>query len=348
MKVFVTGAGGFLGRAVTREAAASGEDVLALYRPASHLSGEGGGRNLRPVSGDLRQKGGWTPALQDAEAVIHCAAAASGDLATQLAGTVLATENLLACLPATLKRFIHISSLSVYDFAAPPMFGSLSEKTPLETRPLRRDAYTQTKLMQEELVRQHCRMAGIPLIIIRPGAIYGPGKDWDFGRSAKIGGFDLLFAPWARMRLIHVDDCARAIVAALKTPVKQEIVLNVIGCEQPSHWKFHRMARKAGAHVGRAIPIPYVLVRMVGGMARVASNVFFRGKARLPELLDTPRQIARWRNLRYPTHEAKHVLDWGERVSLREGLEQIVIQTKTGNINKPVYPLDAGMTRQVG
>lgn len=324
MKVFVTGAAGFLGSAVAKAAAASGHRVTAMHRPASRPTY--GAEGIEPVAGDLRQDGAWCEALAQCDAVIHCAAAASGDLATQLAGTVLATENLLAALPAGLTRFVHVSSFSVYDFGAPRLFGTLDETTDLEHHPERRDAYTQTKLLQEEMIRTHCRAHGIPLVVVRPGAIYGPGKDWDFGRAMTLGRFDLIFAPRSRMRLVHVDDCARALAAALTAPVEGELVVNVVGEDQPSHWAFHRRAKRAGAKVGTPIPVPYVAVRALGGAAWLASRLLFGGKARLPEMLDLPRQETRWRNLRYSAHQAKDRLSWSEDTRLAEGVKGIASQ----------------------
>jgi len=123
VKVLITGAGGFLGRATVAATLAAGHDVLALHRPASPPPASEATSGLTWIAGDLRQPGEWRALIADAEAVIHCAAAASGDLATQLAGTVLATENLLAALPAALRRFVHVSSFSVYDFDDPGFFG---------------------------------------------------------------------------------------------------------------------------------------------------------------------------------------------------------------------------------
>lgn len=319
MTVFVTGAAGFLGRATAQAAAEAGHAVLALHRPGSPLGYEG----VEPIAGDLRQPGPWRDALAGVDAVIHCAAAASGDLPTQLGGTVLATETLLAALPPTVRRFVHVSSFSVYDYAAPGWRGAITEASVLETRPLRRDAYTQTKLLQERMIRDHCRAHGIALVVARPGAIYGPGKDWDFGAAMKAGRFDLIFAPWARMRLVHVDDCARALVAAIDAPVEGELIVNLVGQDQPTHWGFHRRARKAGARVGTALPVPYAAVRALGGLAWLASKLGFGGRARLPEFLDLPRQQARWRNLRYPTGAAERELGWREQVRIVEGVEKL-------------------------
>lgn len=316
MKVLVTGAGGFLGRAVTAAAARAGHETLAMVRPAS--AGRGTPPGVTEVAGDLRQRGPWCDAM-DVDAVVHCAAA-FGDLASQLAGTVLATENLLAALPERTRRIVHVSSLSVYDFDQPRLGGVMDEATPLETAPLRRDAYTQTKLMQERLVREHAARTGAALVVVRPGAIYGPGKDWDAGRALRAGGLDLVFAPLSRMRLIHVDNCADAIVAALIAPAETPVTVDLIDPEQPSHWRFHAMARRAGVATGVGVPVPYWMVCGLGLAAKLASRLFFQGRARLPELLDPPRQRVRWRPLRYPNARARAALGWEPRLTLAQGV----------------------------
>ena len=322
MKVLVTGAGGFLGRAVVAAAARAGHEVVAMVRPASAGRASPGSEE---VAGDLRQPGAWRDAM-DVDAVVHCAAA-FGDLASQLAGTVMATENLLAALPARTKRFVHVSSLSVYDFDAPRLGGMLDEATPLEAAPLRRDAYTQTKLFQERLVREQAARTGMELVVVRPGAIYGPGKDWDAGTGLKAGRFDLIFAPFSRMRLIHVDNCAEAIVAALTAPAAQPVTVNLIDPEQPSHWRYHGLARDAGVATGIAVPVPYWLVGALGLSAKLASRLFFQGKARLPELLDPPRQRVRWRPLRYPNAQARSGLGWTPQRSLEQGVATLAPTT---------------------
>ena len=310
MSVFLTGAGGFLGSAIIDAASEDRRDLIALFRPKSGVIADHERSGLAPVLGDLRQPGAWQEALSRASAVIHCAAAPSGDFPTQLAGTVLATENLLASLPAHLERFVHVSSFSVYDFSAPRIGGRLDEDTPLESRPLRRDAYTMTKLIQERMIRAHCRAMGIPLVVVRPGAIYRHVGDWDHGRALRAGPFDLIFAPLASMRLIHVEDCARAIIAALDAKVCGELVVNLIGDETTNHWSHHRRARRSGVDTGIPLPVPYIFIRMAGVAAMVASTLLFKGRARLPELLDLPRQQARWRPLRYSSRRAKAALNW--------------------------------------
>jgi nucleoside-diphosphate-sugar epimerase len=137
------------------------------------------------------------------------------------------------------------------------------------------------------------------------------------------------------MRLIHVDNCADALVAALTTPTACELVINLVDAEQPRHWRFHALARRAGAPVGVGIPVPYVLVLGLGLAARLASRLFFNGRARLPELLDLPRKRVRWRPLRYARDRAQAALGIRQRISLQEGIAGTVADSEpTGGVTQ--------------
>ena len=72
------------------------------------------------VVGDLRQDGPWGAALATCDAVIHLAAS-TGDFYDQMASTVLGTERLLAAMIDNgVKRLVHISTFSLYDYRAIP------------------------------------------------------------------------------------------------------------------------------------------------------------------------------------------------------------------------------------
>ena len=119
---------------------AAGHEVVALVRPTTDTARLGWPeRGISPIVGDLREPGDGTCVVRTVDAVVHLAAATSGSLSEQFAGTVLATERLLAALDLdALTRFVHVSSLSVRDLTAPETGGALDESTPLEPRPAAR------------------------------------------------------------------------------------------------------------------------------------------------------------------------------------------------------------------
>ena len=323
MKVLVTGAAGFLGREVVRSAALAGHDVLALVRPTTDASAIDWPSDVEILHGDLRQVGDWAKHLGVVEAVVHLAAAPSGDLATQFAGTVVATENLLSHLPLqSLRRFVHVSSFSVYDYAAVGSGGAVTESTPIEPAPRTRDAYTMTKIAQERLVTETCAQAGVPLVVIRPGAIIGPGKSWGIGAVMKLGRFDLVYSPGARFPLTYVGNCAEAIARAIDAHVESGSVYNIVDDDLPSYGRYHRLGRRLGA-AGRALYVPWFGVAFLGAAVSLVNRIGFKGRAKLPELLDRRRQQVRWQPMSYSNRAAKRDLGWCPAVPLETAVERI-------------------------
>ena len=127
----------------------------------------------------------------------------------------------------------------------------------------------------------------------------------------------------SRMRLIHVDNCADAIIAALDAPITGEAIVNLVDDECPSHWSFHRAGQRAGLVQGTAIPVPYLAVLALGLAARIASKLGFAGRARLPEMLDLPRQRVRWRGLRYANTQARSLLNWQSQVTVKQAISEM-------------------------
>lgn len=318
MRVLVTGASGFLGVEVVRAAADAGHEVVALVRPTVRLDRFDWPANVIAIRADLRQVGDWATQLSHIDAVAHLAAVMSGDLPTQFSGTVVTTENLLANLPMqSLRRFVHASSFSVYDYASIGFKGTLTEATPIDPVPEKRDAYTITKIVQERLVREACDVTGTHLVVIRPGAIVGPGRDWGYGRVTKMGGLDLIFSPGARFPFTHVSNCADAIVKALDAQVPPGSVYNIVDDDLPTYGQFHRLGRRLrGETVGPALYVPWFGVTLLGGAVSLVNSFFFGGRAKLPEFLDWRRQRVRWQPMRYSNRPAKIDLGWVPSTSL--------------------------------
>ena len=168
---FITGATGFVGSHVAEACAAKGIVVRTLARPSSDtaLLEKLGATILRGELGDrdLLRRG-----LEGADVVVHCAAKVGdwGPVEEYRAINVEALRGLLdACKGRPLKRFVHLSSLGVY--AARHHYGT-DESEPLPAQHM--DGYTQTKVEAENLARAYQRHHGLPIVVLRPGFIYGP------------------------------------------------------------------------------------------------------------------------------------------------------------------------------
>src|SRR2546430_5849998 len=99
------------------------------------------------------------------------------------------------------KRFVNVSSFSVYSNLSLRRGALLDETCPLEDAPQERfDAYGFAKLKQEELVKEYGEKHGLPYVIVRPGVVFGPGKTElngricinTFGFVIQVGGSNVL------------------------------------------------------------------------------------------------------------------------------------------------------------
>lgn len=321
MRLFVTGASGFVGKAVVRSACERGHEVLALVRGTSlerarsELPG-----SVTLVAGDIRYDNGWTDRLSGCDAVLHLAAS-FGDADDQWATTVVGTEILLAGMKRqAVRRLVLVSTFSVYDYAALAPGSTLDESSPVETDGANRDAYAQTKLWQERLVTE----ADLDTTIVRPGAVFGEGKLWSGGFVSEVGGhIGIAIGPGVAQKLTYVENCAEAIVLAAEVDAAIGEVMNIVDDDLPSQRKYATAMRAAGFDLPPGLPVPYRLARLLADLATVVNDKGLGGRAKYPEFLVPERLDARFKPLSYSNAKAKRVLGWTPRVGLDEALKRI-------------------------
>lgn len=170
--VVVTGASGFVGGTLCRAATAAGHDVLALGRRESVDPAHIGGAPY--LAWDLAEQADSRPLpahlgrFARPDAVVHCAGLAT-DWARPEAfhrGNVLTTQAVLSAFPHA-RRFVHISTASVYDPLKPTVMAREHEADGVRHP----DAYGRSKAMAELCVLR----ARPDSVILRPHAVYGPG-----------------------------------------------------------------------------------------------------------------------------------------------------------------------------
>ena len=184
MKVLVSGAGGFLGRQVVEQLLRRGHSVRAIIRPAS-LAPDWG-RAVDIFRADLRSHDNLLSAFDGVDAVVHLAAATSGNQDVQFASTVVATERFLdAMAKSPVKRLVHVSSLVVYDWERAK--GVMDEDTPLLNDAYDMGGYTLAKVWQERVVSRFAKAHSWELTIMRPGFIWGPQHANIAGMGKRVG-----------------------------------------------------------------------------------------------------------------------------------------------------------------
>ncbi|MFN3218452.1 MAG: NAD-dependent epimerase/dehydratase family protein [Acidimicrobiales bacterium] len=303
MRLFITGASGFLGSAVTREALARGHEIIALSRSASPESADGTG--VTWVRGDIRRPETWRDQLAGSDAVIHLAASLDGAADDQLAVAVDGTRALVdAMADAGVERLVHISSLAVYDLAALDIGDLVDETTPIEVDPARRDGYTAAKLAQDVEARR-----APSVVLLRPGLLWDRDHHWNGGAALGLAGrLGVTIAPRARPPLCHVDDCARAVVTAAERPDVTGAI-DLVDPAAPDRRTFAANLRAEGVDLPPSIPVAYGAVDAVARAAWALAGPL-KLRNRLPGLLRPAQLAARAKPLRYSSTRARDLLDW--------------------------------------
>jgi nucleoside-diphosphate-sugar epimerase len=326
MKLCVTGATGFLGRYVVSTALSRGHSVRALvHRPADGAKlGWPPDADLEQVKVDLRSKAGLADAVRGCDAVLHLAATKAGDLYAQFGGTVVATENLLwAMQQADVRRIVAISSFAVYDYLHRWSWAVLDETSPLDEAMVDRDEYAQTKLIQEQLVRDTATKNGWAWTVLRPGMIYG--RDNLFNARVGMGGKGRTWVrtgAWAPIPLTYVENCAEAIVLAAERAEANGQVLNIVDDRPPTQRRYAALLRSRTTPRPRIVPLNWTVLRTVARLGWLWNRFALGGKAKVPGLLVPARLHARCKPLRYRNDKIKSVLGWTPRFTLDQAVDR--------------------------
>lgn len=174
-RVVVTGGMGFIGRHLVDELLQMGKDVLVLDN-LSRTTSMSIQPNVSFVNADICNPSQLAPAMRDIELVVHTAGNSSGtvsvddprfDFETNAVGTFNIAE---AALQAGVRRFVYLSSASVY--GTPQRF-PIDEEHP--TKPF--VPYGASKLSGEVACLSLFHSAGLPVVMVRPFCVYGPGEN---------------------------------------------------------------------------------------------------------------------------------------------------------------------------
>ncbi|MET0830130.1 MAG: NAD-dependent epimerase/dehydratase family protein [Microbacterium sp.] len=316
MIVLVTGASGFLGRAVAAELVASGHDVRTLQRRPSGVEG------ATDILGSITDPHSVAQAVNGAEGVVHLAAKVSltGSPDEFRAINVEGTRSLLdAAESVGVTRFVQVSSPSVA-YAGSALAGVGAE--PADPRRARGE-YARTKA-EGELIALARNSASMHVVAIRPHIVWGPGDTQLVARivdRARRGRLPLLNGGTALIDTTYIDNAATGIAAAFDRapsahgrayvltngeprPVGDILAgICLAAGVQPPRWSIPAwVGRTAGSAIERAWAI-------VPGADEPPMTRF------LAEQLST----AHW----FDQRDTRRALAWSPSVSIDEGLRRL-------------------------
>lgn len=320
MKLYITGATGFLGRFVTEAALRRGHSVRAVVRPASSTKTASNNTDYARV--DLRDGAAIDATLDGVDAVIHLAAAKAGDFHTQFAGTVVTTENLLNAMERSgIQRLVGVSTFSVYEYSDVAKGALVDETSPTVSRP-DRDEYTETKHLQEQLYRAFAEDDDHHVVILRPGMIYGPHELWHALLGSPMGPKFLRIGSKSTLPMTYVENCAEAMVAAAERAEHDAVdgqIINVVDDDLPTQDEYVAALQRL-TDTPESVTIPWVIWRSGAALAQKTNDLVFDGRAKMPGLLVPRRLDARFKPLTYTNAKAKRLLDWSPTYRLPDAL----------------------------
>jgi nucleoside-diphosphate-sugar epimerase len=203
-RVLVTGATGFTGSHLCRRLIKDGFSVRALIRNANRGC-ELRDNGIETVLGDMRDRQSLARALEGIDSVYHLAAVYRKENVSRqemFETHVQGTKNILeGSVAAGVQRFLHCSTTGVHgDIKDPPA----NEESPFAPG----DSYQQSKAEGERVVLEYIRQKRLPIVVVRPGGIYGCGdlRFLKLFKAIKTGRFAMIGSGEVRNQLVYIDD----------------------------------------------------------------------------------------------------------------------------------------------
>ena len=203
-QAFVTGASGFTGSHLCERLATEGYAVRGLVRDPSRAAGLRRA-GVEVAVGDLRDTQSLQNAIKGSSVVYHIAAEFRHDNLSRkemMAVNVDGTRNMLeAAAQEGVQKFIHCSTIGVHgDVKNPPA----DENAPCAPG----DIYQESKLEAEKVVTEYMVKKRLPIVIFRPGGIYGPGdrRFLKLIKAIRKEHFVMLGSGKPLYQMIYIDD----------------------------------------------------------------------------------------------------------------------------------------------
>lgn len=318
--VLVTGATGLVGSHVAERMRQLGVPTRALARPSADtalLRSWG----VEIVPGDLTDPASLAAATKGATVIVHCAAKV-GDWGPVEDYRRVNVEGLRALLDAaqaagTLKRFVHISSLGVYQ--ARDHYGT-DETEPPSLDGI--DGYTRTKAESEKLVLDRARETGFPAVVLRPGFIYGPRDRTVLPRilgKLRDGSFKFLGSGEQLLNNTYVGNVTEAVLPAIR---RDDVIGEPFNVTDPRLVTKRQFVTAITRRVGLPEPTKSVPLPVAKAAARVleaAYRALGKKEAPVPSMA-TVKFLGL--NLDYSIDKARNRLGYDPPTTFDEGMDR--------------------------
>ena len=311
MRCLVTGAAGFIGDALVKRLIKEGHEVKALLHKTKPNIYE---KKAEYATGDITNIDLVKPLVKDVDVVFHCAAFARdyGPKEIFLRVNFEGTKNLvLACEAFEVKKFIFLSHIR-----------SESKKAI--------GYYSKTKAMAEHYLLDKYKKDRFPVIIIRPGNVYGPGaKRWVLRLLQAIKKNRIALIDGGKGIFLHtyIDNLVDALLAAMKEPRVIGEMIDVTDGDNNTSWgKYLISLAKMTGKTNIKWNLSKKTVLLLSKLAMISYRLF------KIEPLVTPMAVEVFTNQQKVSIEkARYLLGYKPKIDYQEGMKQIEKWLRTEN-----------------
>lgn len=321
MKIFITGATGYIGHQLVKTLAKQNHEISILVRDlfSKRIPKR---KNIKIHQGDLCDYNSIYKAMKGCDYVFHAAAFTDlkcNELDKFYNTNVLGTENVLECaLKHNVKKLIYTSTLSVF---GPALLNvPINEKQP-RLQSIEND-YELTKTMSEELVKSYVEK-GLSCCILNVSRVYGPGLNtYSNGVNKilqKIMKDKILLVPsnlHIEANYVYIDDVIDAQIKALSHGKNGENY--IIGGENADYNKLFETAKQVARSNIKIVKVNYKLIKILIQFQVSVVKLLFMNPLVTPKVLDSL-----FTNRSAISLKAKKTLGY-HITPLREGMKQTI------------------------
>jgi len=319
----VTGASGFIGVHLVRRLLAENIRVRALVRPNSLHAGRLERLNVDIVRGDLSDSRLLLEATEGVDLVYHAGATLNNDWDENHNSNIKGTEYLIqAAVARQVKRFVHISTLAVYEVASVAKDSMIREDFPYQKNPKLMGPYAYSKIEAEKLVLNACRDGGLKATIVRPGIVIGPFGRVFFPHLGYRYQQKYFFVIGGGKTLLPITCVENAVDGIYRASIEQKAIgqiYNLVdGNEITAREYLDRFIQVTGIQA-RIISLPFFVPYLATVFYELATSLNLLKKG----LTSRAQLKGKQTTVRFDNTKAEKELGWFPTVSLDEGLNRL-------------------------
>lgn len=329
MKVLVTGATGFVGGFLVKRLIKSGDIVTCLVRnleKAESLKRFG----AKLIKGDLKDSKIIQIAVKGQDLVYHLAAIGNSSFVSKKdyhryyeinAGC---TKNLLeGCRNKKIKKIVHFSSIAVMGLTKDEISDESSICYPVAP-------YQRSKYETEKIILDYYDKYNLPVVIIRPTMIYGPGnvnfsEILRMAKFIKKGIFPLVGNGKNAIPLVHVEDVVNGAILASKHGKPGEVYI----ITNDKNYSFNEIIKAISNEIGKKVfifKVPKIIAQIIIAPMEFISKIF-----KFKPIFTLKRIESMTANRVFSVEKAKKDLKYKQEISMEEGIKETIAWYKNNN-----------------